>query len=46
VSEIRSSSLQKLVVATVVGFFDVPFPSFTLLLIMVVVVFIVDAIQE
>jgi len=44
VSEIRSLGLQKLVVVAIVGFSDVPFPLFTLLLVMVVVVPIIVAI--
>jgi hypothetical protein len=39
-SEIGNLGLQKLVVATAVGFSNVPSPLLTLLLVMVVVVFI------
>jgi hypothetical protein len=47
VNEIGSLGLQKLVVAVVMGFSGVFFPSLTLLLVMVVVVIpIVVAIQE
>jgi len=46
VSEIGSLGLQKLVVATTMDFSGVPFPSLTLLLIMVVVVHVVAIIQE
>jgi hypothetical protein len=45
-SEIESLSLQKFVIATAMGFFSVPSPSFMLLLVMVVVVPIVATIQE
>jgi hypothetical protein len=45
-NEIESLGLQKLVVATVVGFFGVPSPSLTLLLVMVVVVPVIVAVQE
>jgi len=46
VSEIRSLGLQKLKVATFVGFSGVPSPSLTLLLIWVVVVPVVAIVQE
>jgi len=45
-NEIRSLGLQKIIIAAIVGFFGVLFPSLTLLLIMVVVVPIVVTIQE
>jgi hypothetical protein len=44
VSEIKSLDLQKLAVAATMGFFGVSSPSFTLLLVMVVVVPIVGAV--
>jgi hypothetical protein len=44
VSEIKSLDLQKLAVAATMGFFGVPSPSLTLLLVMVVVVPIVGAV--
>jgi hypothetical protein len=46
VSEIESLGLQKLVVIAVVGFFGVPSPLLTPLLVMVVVVPVVVAVQE
>jgi hypothetical protein len=46
VNDIKSLSLQKLEVATVVGFFAVPSPSLMLLLIMVVIVHVVVVVQE
>jgi hypothetical protein len=46
VSAIGSLGLQKPVVAIVVGFFGVLFPSLTLLLIMVVVVPVVAIVQK
>jgi len=46
VNEIESLGLQKFAIATNVGFSSVPSPSFTLLLVMVVVVPIVAIIQE
>jgi hypothetical protein len=46
VSEIKSLSLQKLVVIIVMGFSNVPSPLLTLLLVMVVVVIVIFAIQE
>jgi hypothetical protein len=45
-NEIRSLGLQKLVVIVAAGVFVVPFPSLTLLVIMVVVFHIVTIIQE
>jgi hypothetical protein len=45
VSEIGSLGLQKLAVTTAMGFFDVPSPSLTLLLVMVVVP-VVAIVQE
>jgi hypothetical protein len=45
VSDIKSLSLQKLVVIIVVGFSNVPSPLLTLLLVMVVVL-VIFAIQE
>jgi hypothetical protein len=45
-SEIESLGLEKLVVTIAMGFFGVPSPSFTLLLVMVVLVPIVDVVQE
>jgi hypothetical protein len=45
-NEIESLSLQKLVVKATMGFSGVLFPSFTLLLVMVVVVPIVVIIQK
>ncbi len=45
-NEIESLGLQKLVVAAIMGFSSVPFPSLTLLLVMFVVVFVVAAIQK
>jgi len=44
-NEIRSLGLQKIIIAAIVGFFGVLFPSLTLLLIMVVVPIVVT-IQE
>jgi hypothetical protein len=44
--EIKSLSLQKLVIVTIVGFFSVSFPSLMLLLVMVVVIFVVVTVQE
>jgi hypothetical protein len=44
VNEIKSLGLQKLKVTTIVGFSGVPFPSFMLLLVMVVGVPVVAAI--
>jgi hypothetical protein len=46
VMEIKSLSLQKLVIVTIVGFFSVSFPSLMLLLVMVVVIFVVVTVQE
>jgi hypothetical protein len=46
VSEIKSLGLQKLAVVVVMGFFGVPSPSLTLLLIMVVIVPILATVQE
>jgi hypothetical protein len=45
-SEIESLSLQKLVVPITMGFFGVCSPSFTLLLVMVIVVPVVIEVQE
>jgi hypothetical protein len=45
-SEIGSLGLQKRVVVVVVDFFGVPFPSFMLLLIMVVVVHVIAIVQD
>ncbi len=45
-SEIESLGLQKLVVVVAMGFFGLPFPSFMLLLVMVVVVHVVATVQE
>jgi hypothetical protein len=46
VSEIRSLSLQKLVVVAAVGFSGGPSPSLMLLLVMIVVVVVVSVVQE
>ncbi len=45
VNEIGGLGLQKLVIVTIMGFFDVLFPSLTLLLIMVVVIPIIIRIE-
>jgi hypothetical protein len=45
-SEIGSLGLQKLAIATSVGFSNVLFPSLALLIIMVVIVIVATAIQE
>jgi hypothetical protein len=46
VSEIKSLGLQKLAVATVMGFSSVLFPSLAFLLVMVVIIPVVVAIQK
>jgi hypothetical protein len=45
-SEIKSLGLQRLIVSVAVGFSDVLSPSFTLLLVMIIVVFVVAIVHE